>query len=68
MISAATYIKSSYSDAGNCVEVRLLPDGTVGVRDSKNPATPPLVFTRPEWSAFLAGVHAHEFELPTGSA
>ncbi len=51
------WIKSSRSFAnGDCVEVTDLPDGTIGVRDSKNPGGPILRFTREEWCAFLAGV------------
>lgn len=48
-----------YSD--NCVEVALL-DGGVGVRDSKDDGTGPvLVFTDDEWTAFKQGVEAGEF-------
>lgn len=65
MISAAAYTKSTFSDAGNCVEVRLLVDGTIGVRDSKHPGHAPHRFTADEWEAFLAGVRAGEFDLPT---
>lgn len=64
MISADTYTKSSFSGAGGCVEVRQLPDGTIGLRDSKNPGKAPHVFTQPEWHAFILGVQAQEFDLP----
>lgn len=64
MISACAYAKSTFSMDGSCVEVRLLPDGTVGLRDSKDVSKPAHVFTQPEWSAFLAGVRAGEFDLP----
>ena len=51
----AKWFKSSRSDGSrNCVEVAFLPDNTVGVRDSKNPAGPTLRFTTEEWSAFTA--------------
>ena len=66
MISTNEYRKSSFSGGGECVEVRLLENGEIGVRDSKNPATPPLVFTQPEWRAFLNGVRDHQFDLPEG--
>ena len=39
---------------GNCVEARMA-DGTVQVRDSKDPDGPVLEFTAGEWKAFLAG-------------
>jgi hypothetical protein len=45
------------------VEVRLLPDGRIALRDSKDPQLPPHHFTPLEWSAFLAGVRAGEFDL-----
>jgi hypothetical protein len=50
----------SYSN-GNCVEVASLPDGQIGVRDSKNPDGPVLRLTPDEWAAFLAGVRNGEF-------
>ena len=55
--------KSSRS-SGNaaCVEVADLPNGGRGVRDSKNPHGPALMFTAAEWSAFTAGVRAGEFD------
>ena len=61
--SGSYWIKSSLSYAnGNCVEVASLPDGQVGVRDSKNPGGPVLRFTSAEWRAFLGGVHNGEFD------
>jgi Domain of unknown function (DUF397) len=63
VISASAYTKSSYCGVGSCVEVRLLADGRIGVRDSKDVSRPDLVFTQPEWRAFLAGVHDGEFDL-----
>jgi predicted secreted Zn-dependent protease len=50
------------SNNGQCVEVAELPDGAVAVRDSKNPQREALRFTEGEWKAFLAGVHAGEFD------
>ena len=68
MISTETYIKSSHSGTGGCVEVRLLEDGTIGLRDSKDRSKQPHIFTPQEWTAFLAGVRDGEFDLPTGVA
>ncbi|GAA2088824.1 DUF397 domain-containing protein [Actinomadura alba] len=50
--------KSRRSDPnGECVEVALAADGTIGVRDSKaGVAGPVLEFTRPEWAAFVSRV------------
>lgn len=57
--------RSSFCNgAATCVEVRTLPDGGVEVRDGKNPDGPVLRYTREEWAAFVAGVHAGEFDLP----
>ena len=54
--------KSSLSNSfSNCVEVASLPDGGIGVRDSKDREGPVLVFTRGEWDAFLGGVQNGEF-------
>jgi hypothetical protein len=41
---------------GNCVEVAEVEDGTVGVRDSKNPRGGILRFTPRGWKAFLDDV------------
>lgn len=55
---------SSHSGGGNCVEVGLLPGGGVILRDTKDPLrTVRMVFGREEWSAFLRGVKAGEFDL-----
>lgn len=47
--------KSSRSDqdGGNCVEVALAST-VVGVRDSKNPGGPALIFPERAWVAFLS--------------
>ncbi len=59
----AKWIKSTSSYGnGDSVQVASLPDGGVGVRDSKDPDGPVLAFTPAEWQAFLAGVKAGEFD------
>jgi len=55
--------KSSASGNGDCVEVAF-NDGHVLVRDSKDPHSPALSFTRSEWRAFLTGVRDGEFDQP----
>ena len=56
------WVKSSLSYCNsNCVEVASLPDGRIGVRDSKDTAGPVLRFTRAEWNAFVSGVRNGEF-------
>ncbi|MEV6322726.1 DUF397 domain-containing protein [Nocardia sp. NPDC051787] len=64
-LSAAQWFKSSHSGGGQeCVEVAWLDGGMVGVRDSKNPTGPALMFTPGEWDAFAAGVADGEFTRP----
>ena len=63
--SGSDWIKSSRSFSNsNCVQVAHLPDGTVGVRDSKNPDAAILRFTPAEWQAFLGGARRGEFDSP----
>ncbi|GLZ07289.1 hypothetical protein Acsp03_47550 [Actinomadura sp. NBRC 104412] len=59
--------KSSYSgtDAktSDCVEVAHL-SGEIGVRDSKAPEAPHLVFGAADWHAFARRVKRGEHDLP----
>jgi hypothetical protein len=58
----AAWRKSSYSGgAGNCVEIAGGLPGAVGVRDSKDPAGPALVFSPRVWRAFVAKVKSGGF-------
>jgi hypothetical protein len=57
------WVKSSLSYANNnCVEVADLPEGGVGVRNSRDREGPVLRFTADEWDAFLGGVRNGEFD------
>jgi hypothetical protein len=61
--SGSRWIKSSLSFSNsNCVEVASLPDGGIGVRDSKDSEGPVLRFTSDEWHAFIGGVRNGEFD------
>ncbi len=63
-LSRLEWRKSRFSNnGGNCVEVASNLPGVIGVRDSKNPTGPALIFTPDEWSAFLSGVKTGEFDL-----
>lgn len=65
-LSGVNWFKSSYSEgSGECVEAAWLDGGRVGIRDSKNPTGPALIFTPGEWDAFAAGVQDGEFTRPT---
>jgi hypothetical protein len=61
--SAAPYRTSSFCGSASCVEVALLPSGDVHLRDSKNRTAPPHRFTAQEWSDFVLGVKAGEFDF-----
>ncbi|MEU6022543.1 DUF397 domain-containing protein [Micromonospora sp. NPDC047134] len=58
-MTGARWRKSSRSsgNGGACVEVADNLPGLVGVRDSKDPTGPALVFTPTAWRAFLAEIN-----------
>jgi Domain of unknown function (DUF397) len=68
--------KSRSSGGGdNCIEVASASDGTIGVRDSKDPEGPILTFSFSDWDAFTQGARNDNFcgcregrrsALPTG--
>lgn len=63
-LSGAKWFKSSHSGGGEeCVEVAFIERGIVGVRDSKNPSGPALVFSSGEWSKFTAGLAREQFDV-----
>ncbi|KUL40475.1 DUF397 domain-containing protein [Actinoplanes awajinensis] len=63
-LTGAVWHKSTRSggNGGDCVEVAGNLPGIVALRDSKDPAGAPLVFSHAEWDAFLDGVRAGEFD------
>ncbi|WP_203843739.1 DUF397 domain-containing protein [Winogradskya humida] len=64
-LAGAVWKKSSRSNGNggnNCVQVAVL-EYEVAVRDSKHPDGPVLLFTHPEWTAFLGGVTGGEFTI-----
>ena len=62
-LTDVTWQKSKHSNPnGACVEVAVLPDGEIAVRNSRFPGGPALVYTRAEIAAFLAGAKDGEFD------
>jgi hypothetical protein len=61
----AIWIKSSLSTYnGTCVEIARISNNCVGMRDTKDHGRGPiLAFSQREWSAFLAGAKAGEFNF-----
>jgi Domain of unknown function (DUF397) len=64
-LSGARWRKSTRSggNGGDCVEVADNIPGVVGVRDSKDPDGPALVFTVTEWRAFIDSAKDGEFDV-----
>lgn len=64
-LSTAKWFKSTRSGIGkDCVEVAHLAHGMVGVRDSKNPTGPALVFTPSEWDSFTTSIRDNTVSPP----
>ncbi|WP_404949033.1 DUF397 domain-containing protein [Streptomyces sp. ARC14] len=63
-LEGAVWKKSSYSgdSQGQCVEVTALTAAS-GVRDSKNPGGPALIFPSNSFAQFMAGVKSGEFGI-----
>jgi hypothetical protein len=62
-LDGAAWFKSSRSGAGKeCVEVAYLGSGRIGVRDSKNPGGPALIFAPDDWTSFTAAVQGGRFD------
>ncbi len=63
------WVKASYSgdgvgdsSKGSCVLLQKLPDGRVGMTDSKLDGTFAFIFTPPEIEALILGAKAGEFD------
>jgi len=58
-----TYRKSSFSSQDEtCVEMAVVPGAGRAIRNSRNPGGGTALFTEAEWSAFIAGAKAGEFD------
>jgi hypothetical protein len=63
-ISNAAWMTARACNNSACVQVAHLADGMIAVRDSKDTAKAPHFFDSEEWSAFVTGVKAGDFDLP----
>lgn len=63
---AVSWIASRACNNSACVQVAYLTGGKIAVRDSKDTSKVPHVFDREEWTAFVSGVKAGEFDPPAG--
>ncbi|MER6915109.1 DUF397 domain-containing protein [Streptomyces sp. NPDC000594] len=62
-LTTAAWTKSSHSNAtGNCVELAKLPDGSIALRNSRDPQGPALIYTPDEIAAFVAGARSGDFD------
>lgn len=66
-LSGATWLRADGEPGTHSVEIAMLADGHVGMRDGKDPDGPVLIFTPGEWTAFTAGVRDGEFDRPESS-
>ncbi|MGP4014283.1 DUF397 domain-containing protein [Saccharopolyspora sp. 5N708] len=60
------WFKSSRSTSGNetCVEVRIIAESTVGVRDSKDQEAGAFWVPPVAWASFIGQVKAGAYDLP----
>ncbi|MET8384336.1 DUF397 domain-containing protein [Streptosporangium canum] len=54
---------SSRCNNGSCVEITRLPNGDVGIRDSKDQSGPILEFTVAEFQSFIYSIKDGRFDL-----
>ncbi|TDC34748.1 DUF397 domain-containing protein [Micromonospora sp. KC213] len=62
-LADAPWRKSTRSQTSNCVEMAPLSAAAVGLRDSKDPSGPVLLFPRAGWLGFITGAKNGQFDL-----
>lgn len=55
--------KSRYCETSACVEIARCDDGTIFLRDGKDPDGPVLRFTERQWLVFLSCLRSGEFNV-----
>jgi uncharacterized protein DUF397 len=60
--SGPAWRRSSFCASGECIEVAAGADGSILVRDSKDPEAGSLRYSPDEFGAFVRGVVAGEFD------
>lgn len=53
---------SSFCPGGSCVQAAITPGGDIELHHTENPQREPHVFSLEEWTAFVTGVKAGEFD------
>ncbi|MET9903329.1 DUF397 domain-containing protein [Streptomyces sp. NPDC006446] len=53
----------SGTNGGSCVEAKLLPDGSVALRQSRDPEGPALIYSREEMIAFIEGAKSGQADF-----
>jgi hypothetical protein len=56
-----SWLRASFCGANECIEVAA-DDGAIMIRDSKNPDSGALRYSKAEWLAFVTGIKAGEFD------
>lgn len=59
---ASQWRKSSYSAIGDCVAIRRLDAGTIGIRNTNDPDGPVLAVTPAAWAAWLERIKAGAYD------
>ncbi|MFE1292543.1 DUF397 domain-containing protein [Streptomyces sp. NPDC058751] len=53
----------SGTNGGSCVEAKRLPDGSVALRQSRDPEGPALIWSREEMAAFIEGAKSGQADF-----